>query len=707
MKYAADFRKIAREALYEKWKLVAFVCLITVLLGGAGAEGLRLELEIEDTWAKAVVEFAGVTVGSFGGGRSSVIGAFLLNYGTMILTGTMILGIFQLLLGSIIELGHTRFHLKLIDRCDAGIKDLFSYFYIWKKAITATFLQILYILFWMILFVIPGIIALFDYSMTSYILAEHPELSASEAIKRSKQIMKGNRWRLFCLELSFIGWSILCAFTLGIGQLFLIPYRKTAIAAFYREISGTWDMSVAYTDANREEQKSGVIGITIIFLVLLILGGLLIYEGKRQDKENAEYKQLTLEQVLQEYEDEILYLRWKYDVDLEKENLTADVIERINWAISIDDCNEEFDFSGLMSEIALLMNDDDRITVYQEYGPLKGYFIKNVPTGGAFSESSAIEIRKGQNIADIQLNQGMELDCNCNGNGPSDGTLLADGRKATHKTYYKVLYGTILFSEDKGYFIDENTVCLVDKNLLSSVGIPSYAEVGNQVLSFESPYELQVAIEEHPTDFIADEGVEIFSKAFWNNVNRIEYYEGSDIPFVVTNETVIQEIGRLIADLEYQKAKTSMYEGGWFFDIYTEDGMYYSVWISNGIINFNGIEYEVPTTMLGDSIRMLVMDNYDRNIQVEEYVVNDYRINILDSGRETDTPINIKIQFLTDKEKHILQNTIDVESKYEYTELDVKVIDDTERTKAVNIKVDDYELSFKFDAKTYEVFDIQ
>ena len=61
----------------------------------------------------------------------------------------------------------------------------------------------------------------------------------------------------------------------------------------------------------------------------------------------------------------------------------------------------------------------------------------------------------------------------------------------------------------------------------------------------------------------------------------------------------------------------------------------------------------------------------------------------------------------TVKEKQILQNTIDIESKYEYTELDVKVIDETERTKAVNIKVDDYELSFKFDAKTYEVFDIQ
>lgn len=707
MKYASDFRKIAREALYEKWKIAAFVCLIAVLLGGAGVEGLRFELEIEDTWAKAVVEFAGVTVGSFGGGRSSGIGNFLLNYGKMILTGTMILGIFHLFLGSIIELGHTRFHLKLVDRCDAGIKDLFNYFYIWKKAIAATFLQILYILFWMILFVIPGIIALFDYSMTSYILAEHPELSANEAIKRSKVMMKGNRWRLFCLELSFIGWSILCAFTLGIGQLFLIPYRKTAIAAFYREISDTWDMPVAYNDANREKQKSGFIGIAIIFLVLLILGGLLIYEGKRQDKENAEYKQLKLEQALQEYEDEILYLRWKYDVDLEKENLTADVIQRINWAISIDDCNDEFDFSGLMSEIALIMNVGEDVTVHQTYGPIKGDLIKHLSTGSGFNGTSSVVIAKGYEIADVPLNQTFEHTFHFTGTGPSDGTVLANGQKATHQTYFKILYGTVLYSEKNGYFIDEKTAYLAEYCILSSVGQPSYVEVGNEVLSFDSPYELQQAIEAQPMDFIADEEVEIFSKAFWNNVNRIEYYEGSDIPFVVTNETVIQEIGGHIADLEYQKAKTSMYEGGWFFDIYTEDGMYYSVWISNDIINFNGIEYEAPTTMLGDTIRMLVMDNYDRNIQVEEYVVNDYRINILDSGRETDSPMNIKIQFLTDKEKHILQNTLDVESRYEYTELDVKVIDETERTKAVNIKVDDYELSFKFDAKTYEIFDIQ
>ena len=75
--------------------------------------------------------------------------------------------------------------------------------------------------------------------MTGYILAENPDLTASQAIQQSKEMMQGNRWRLFCLQLSFIGWSILCLFTFGIGNLVLNPYQKAAEAAFYREISGT------------------------------------------------------------------------------------------------------------------------------------------------------------------------------------------------------------------------------------------------------------------------------------------------------------------------------------------------------------------------------------------------------------------------------------------------------------------------------------
>ena len=64
-------------------------------------------------------------------------------------------------------------------------------------------------------------------------------MPASEALAASKAMMEGNKWRLFCLHFSFIGWSILCAFTLGIGSLWLNPYQNAATAAFYREISGT------------------------------------------------------------------------------------------------------------------------------------------------------------------------------------------------------------------------------------------------------------------------------------------------------------------------------------------------------------------------------------------------------------------------------------------------------------------------------------
>lgn len=102
----------------------------------------------------------------------------------------------------------------------------------------AQLLQTVYILLWTCLLIIPGIMASYSYAMTGYILAEHPELTAGEAIAQSKAMMAGNRWRLFCLQFSFIGWDILCVLTLGIGNLALRPYRHAAEAAFYRELCG-------------------------------------------------------------------------------------------------------------------------------------------------------------------------------------------------------------------------------------------------------------------------------------------------------------------------------------------------------------------------------------------------------------------------------------------------------------------------------------
>ena len=142
-------------------------------------------------------------------------------------------------LGSIISVGYARFNLDLVDRRDPSFETLFGYFSYWKTTAIARLLQSVYILLWSLLLVISGVIATYSYAMTEFILAEQPELTASEAIAQSKEMMSGNRWRLFCLHISFIGWDILSSLTLGIGYLWLRPYKHAAEAAFYREISGT------------------------------------------------------------------------------------------------------------------------------------------------------------------------------------------------------------------------------------------------------------------------------------------------------------------------------------------------------------------------------------------------------------------------------------------------------------------------------------
>lgn len=239
MKYASDFRSIARDALRGKWVIAVVVGLIAALLGGAGQEGPEVKLNIDMSGASVSFEYAGQTIISTGGGLSPEVEALIVGSSIYIALATIAMAVIYFLLGSIIKVGYARFNLELIDRHDPSFDTLFSYFSFWKTTAAARLLQSIYVLLWSLLFIIPGIIASYSYSMTEYILAEHPELTASEAIERSKEMMSGNRWRLFCLQFSFIGWSILCSLTMGIGNLWLTPYKQVATAAFYREVSGT------------------------------------------------------------------------------------------------------------------------------------------------------------------------------------------------------------------------------------------------------------------------------------------------------------------------------------------------------------------------------------------------------------------------------------------------------------------------------------
>lgn len=105
----------------------------------------------------------------------------------------------------------------------------------WKNVL-GMFLMMLYVMLWSILLIVPGFIMGLAYSMTPYILKDCPELSAHQAIKLSRKMMKGHKWEYFWLQLSFIGWIILGFLTLGIGYLWLMPYMLTTNAAFYQKI---------------------------------------------------------------------------------------------------------------------------------------------------------------------------------------------------------------------------------------------------------------------------------------------------------------------------------------------------------------------------------------------------------------------------------------------------------------------------------------
>jgi uncharacterized membrane protein len=88
----------------------------------------------------------------------------------------------------------------------------------------AYFLQSIFILLWALLLIIPGILAALSYSMTYYIISENDTIGPWEAITKSQEMMRGNRWRFFCLGFRFFGWILLCILTLGIG--FLLSQKK-------------------------------------------------------------------------------------------------------------------------------------------------------------------------------------------------------------------------------------------------------------------------------------------------------------------------------------------------------------------------------------------------------------------------------------------------------------------------------------------------
>lgn len=178
--------------------------------------------------------------------------------------------------------GLTSFFIKLVRKENPDVGDVFSGFKHYKGTLIINILLLVYEILWSLMFIVPVAIILiisvasveaenistlamlfmilvliivfmvlaiilFRYSMSFYIYFDNPELTASQVIKKSIDMMEGNQFRLFKLYLSFILWFLLAIFTFGLAMIWITPYMQAATAVFYEDLN---DKGFNNTDIN-------------------------------------------------------------------------------------------------------------------------------------------------------------------------------------------------------------------------------------------------------------------------------------------------------------------------------------------------------------------------------------------------------------------------------------------------------------------------
>ena len=129
-----------------------------------------------------------------------------------------------------------RIYINVVKGNTPEVKDAFSGFDDFWAAFKVNFFVGLFTFLWSLLFVIPGIIKGYSYSMAMYVLAENKGKGALECINESKKMTEGHKMELFVLNLSFIGWYLLTGITFGIAGIYVIPYVSATQVNFYNEI---------------------------------------------------------------------------------------------------------------------------------------------------------------------------------------------------------------------------------------------------------------------------------------------------------------------------------------------------------------------------------------------------------------------------------------------------------------------------------------
>ena len=241
------------------WMCVAIALIMTLILGGgagvmAGSAGSRIDLTPNSGNTSSITE--NVDIPELPGGFGDVGEAFghlkevlaeakdsgilfaviALVAGVLLVAGLVSL-LLKLLLLNPLEVGCQNFFLRNSEG-SGQLNDLERGFTpAWGNNVKTMFLRGLFLALWSLLFVIPGIVKAYSYRMVPFILSDHPEMRGTEVITLSRQMMRGQKWRAFVLDLSFLGWHILSLLTIGIlGVFYVAPYKRCTDAELYQAL---------------------------------------------------------------------------------------------------------------------------------------------------------------------------------------------------------------------------------------------------------------------------------------------------------------------------------------------------------------------------------------------------------------------------------------------------------------------------------------
>ncbi|SRR6056297_1068429 len=203
-------------------------------------------------WKALLVSFLIViTGGSHNGGNGGngaaggkgitggILDVFNYKFIMLIVGIVFIIVLIRILIGYVIEVGGRRYFIDLTS----GSADVGALGYGFREGryiniLKTMFVRSIYIWLWTLLLIIPGIIKAYAYRMVPYILAENPGMSSARAIQLSNNMTMGEKWDIFVLDLSFIGWYILGSLALGVGVFFVQPYYDASNAELYMKLRG-------------------------------------------------------------------------------------------------------------------------------------------------------------------------------------------------------------------------------------------------------------------------------------------------------------------------------------------------------------------------------------------------------------------------------------------------------------------------------------